>query len=148
MLDSILSSNHNQIERFVERVIANKAQKVGMIGLAFKANTDDMRESPYVAVAKRLIGEGIHLSIYDPTVRTERLIGSNKMAVQAALQHLEQLLVDSLDQLSDCEMILINHGIVDAAIVDTWLREGKAVIDLADIADVNRDGRQYEGIAW
>ena len=148
MLGSMLRSNQDQVDTLVDLIISHKVQKVGMIGLAFKADTDDMRESPYVAVAKRLIGEGIHLSIYDPTVRTERLIGSNKLAVQAALQHLEQLLVDSIDELSECELILVNHRIIDADSVSKLLQEGKKVIDLADIPGVSREVSGYEGIAW
>ena len=148
MLDGVLESNQRQVDEFVARVLAKRPGSVGMVGLAFKPKTDDMRESPYVAVAKRLIGEGIKLRIYDPGVDPSRLIGSNKEAVQAALRHLEQLLVRQVDELGDCDLILINHPTVDAAKVQKWLKAGIRVLDLASIPGVPRDAAGYEGIAW
>ena len=90
-LQGLLDSNDVQIDSFVARVLARAPKSVGMVGLAFKPNTDDMRESPYVKVAKTLIGEGIKLLIYDPAIQTERLIGSNKEMVQKALGHLVKI---------------------------------------------------------
>ena len=148
MFDGVLDSNKTQVEEFVARVLTKHPSKVGMVGLAFKPNTDDMRESPYVAVAKRLIGEGIELRIYDPGVDPSRLIGSNKQAVQAALRHLESLLVANLNALDDCDLILINHSTIAADRVRAWTQAGIHVIDLADIACVERDTENYEGIAW
>jgi len=148
VLESILESNAVQIEALVARVLARRPQAVGMVGLTFKPDTDDMRESPYVAVAKRLIGEGLKLRIYDPAVQPERLIGSNKEAVQAALRHLEALLVPSLEDLRESDLIIVNHPLVDGDRVRAWLNAGIAVLDLADIEGLNVDTDAYEGIAW
>lgn len=148
MFAGALESNKTQVEGFVDRVLATRPATVGLVGLAFKPHTDDMRESPYVAVAKRLIGEGIKLRIYDPGVDVSRLIGSNKEAVQAALRHLESLLVQRPDDLNDCDVVLVNHPTIDAARVQGWLANGIRVIDLADIDGVERDTPGYEGIAW
>lgn len=148
MLEGIPRSNAAQIGALVDRLLAQGAQRVGMVGLAFKSNTDDMRESPHVAVAKRLIGEGIHLCIYDPGIVPQRLVGSNQQAVQAALGHLESLLVNSLDDLAQCDTIVINHRIVPSQQVDAWLAQGVRVFDLANIADVDASLGHYEGIAW
>lgn len=148
MFDGALESNKTQIEEFIARVLAKHPTRVGMVGLAFKPKTDDMRESPYVAVAKRLIGEGIKLRIYDPSVDTSQLIGSNREAVQAALGHLEALLVPSLDDLAACDLILVNHPTIDATVVSAWLKRGTKVLDLADIPGVDRQVAGYEGIAW
>jgi GDP-mannose 6-dehydrogenase len=148
MFDGVMESNRTQVEDFVARVLSKRPNRVGMVGLAFKPNTDDMRESPYVAVAKRLIGEGIKLRIYDPGVDTRNLIGSNKEAVQAALGHLEQLLVKSLDDLNECDLVLVNHPTVDADPVHAWLKNGVQVLDLADIKGVDRTTDGYAGIAW
>ncbi|MFC1734848.1 nucleotide sugar dehydrogenase [Candidatus Hydrogenedentota bacterium] len=148
MLRSILESNKAQVEAFVVRVCAYYPKTVGLVGLAFKANTDDMRESPYVEIAKRLIGEGIAVRIYDPSVQTDNLVGANKVMVEVALGHLRELLVDSLDDLDESDVILINHATVDAARVEKWINAGTHTIDLANIEGVSRDAAAYEGIAW
>ena len=107
-----------------------------------------MRESPYVKVAKTLIGEGIKPLIYDPAIQTERLIGSNKEMVQKALGHLQRVLVPSLDALASADLILINHAIVDASLVGKWTQRGIYVMDLVGIKDVDRNTENYEGIYW
>jgi GDP-mannose 6-dehydrogenase len=119
-----------------------------MVGLAFKPNTDDMRESPFVTVAKQLIGEGIQVRIYDPTVNVERLIGNNKQAVEAALGHLGNLLVGDLDDLYEVDTILINHPTVDSRRINAWLKRGIHIIDLANISGTDRGTKGYEGIYW
>jgi len=148
MLRGILESNKLQVEDFVSRVLASKPKTVGLVGLAFKSKTDDMRESPYVDVAKRLIGEGVALRIFDPSVKVEHLIGANKIMVEAALSHLHEVVVDSLDDLDGADLILINHATVDAARVQQWLDAGIRVLDLASIDGIDVKQDAYEGIAW
>jgi GDP-mannose 6-dehydrogenase len=148
MLESMLQSNEAQINELVRRVLEYRPGTVGMVGLAFKPDTDDMRESPFVKVAKALLGEGIQLRIYDPVVQPELLIGSNKQQVQKALRHLEKLLVSSLEHLTETDLIIINQAIVNADCVRQWLDAGIRVLDLADIRGVNRNTDGYEGIYW
>ncbi|HOO17143.1 MAG TPA: nucleotide sugar dehydrogenase [Phycisphaerae bacterium] len=149
LFEATAESNRVRIEELVERVLSYRPARVGMVGLAFKPRTDDMRESPYVAVAKRLIGEGIELRIYDPGVDTRRLLGSNQAAVQTALGHLERLLVASLDEFAQCELILVNHPTVTAECVTGWLKSGLRVIDLVGIPGLGPPASPgYEGIAW
>jgi GDP-mannose 6-dehydrogenase len=148
MLQSVLQSNDAQINNLVWRILKYQPQTVGMIGLAFKPGTDDMRESPHVKVAKALIGEGVKLLIYDPAVQPDRLIGSNKEQVQKALRHLKELLVHSLKELDAVDLIIINHRIIDAEHVHGWLKAGIRVLDLADIKGVDRHTKGYEGIYW
>ncbi len=148
MLRGILESNKTQIEVLVERVCESKPKTVGMVGLAFKPRTDDMRESPYLGVAKKLIGEGIDVRIFDPGVHVNSLIGANKTMVEAALGHLRELLVDSVGDLEGSDIILINHATVDAQRVQKWIDAGTRIIDLANIAEVDTSQDMYEGIAW
>jgi len=148
ILESMLQSNEAQINELIRRVVKYQPETVGMVGLAFKPNTDDMRESPFVKVAKALLGEGIQLRIYDPVVQPERLIGSNKQQVQKALRHLEKLLVGSMEKLTETNLIIINQPIVDVACVRQWLDAGIRVLDLADIRGVDRNTEGYEGIYW
>lgn len=148
MLRGVLESNDAQIHNLISRILVHNPKTVGMVGLAFKSNTDDMRESPYVKVAKALIGEGIRLRIYDQSIHPDRLIGSNKEQVQKALRHLEGLLVSSLQNLSEADLIIINHPVIDADCIHGWLGAGIRVLDLANIKGVDRNLEGYEGIYW
>ncbi|MHC4437837.1 MAG: nucleotide sugar dehydrogenase [Planctomycetota bacterium] len=148
MLESMLESNDIQINELVRRILKYRPGAVGMVGLAFKSNTDDMRESPFVKVARALLDERLQLKIYDPVVQPERLIGSNKQQVQKELHHLEKLLVSSLEKLMETDLIIINQPIVDADCVRQWLAAGIRVLDLTDIRDVDRNTDGYEGIYW
>lgn len=148
MLSGIMESNKSQIDTFVERICKFKPKKVGMVGLAFKSNTDDMRESPYVEVAKRLIGEGMSISIFDPSVDTENLIGANKQLINTALGHLRTLLVDNVDKLNQTELIIVNHATITADQIDEWIESGIHVMDLASIKGVHTESPNYHGISW
>jgi GDP-mannose 6-dehydrogenase len=148
MLESVLESNEVQIGNVVARILAHRPGTVGMVGLAFKPGTDDMRESPYVKIAKALIGEGVRLRIYDPVVQPDRLIGGNKEQVQKALRHLEELLVGSLEALAPAELILVNHGTIDCQRIDGWLNAGIRVLDTAGIPGVDPHRPGYEGLYW
>ncbi len=148
VLEGILPSNTARAEAFLGRLKLKNPALVGMVGLAFKSATDDMRESPFVEVAKRLIGEGIEVKIYDPYVHPEKLLGSNKKAVEATLGHLSRLLVDSLSALESADLIIINHPGLDPEVVRGWLGKGIEVMDLVGSGEINRKIPGYEGISW
>jgi GDP-mannose 6-dehydrogenase len=95
MLSGLLSTNELTIRSLVNEVLATGARRIALFGLSFKAETDDLRESPYVELAETLIGKGIDLTIYDPVVRPELLVGANRRFVNERLPHLQRLLADS-----------------------------------------------------
>ena len=148
MLEKVLDSNESQIDGVVRRILTHRPGVVGLVGLAFKSETDDMRESPYVKVAKALIGEGVAIRIYDPVVQPDRLIGSNRQQVQSALRHLEELLVPSPAALRESDLILVNHAIVDASQVLDWTQAGIRVLDAAGVPGVDPQTPGYEGLYW
>ncbi len=92
LLSSALWSNELVIADVVDRLIASPFRTVAMLGLSFKMNTDDLRESPYVELVERLIGKGFEVRIYDPIVNPERLMGSNLRYIESHLPHLRRLL--------------------------------------------------------
>jgi GDP-mannose 6-dehydrogenase len=132
LLGSLLASNQGVIERTVRQVIASGARSVGLIGLSFKPSTDDLRESPFVEIAERLLGKGYRLRIYDPNVFLARLTGSNKEYIEQVIPHLSRLLVSSLDDLASADLVLVAHRYPG---VDPFLEDaGAAVLDLANPA--------------
>lgn len=109
LIAAILSSNEQVIERAFQKVRASGKKRVGLIGLSFKSNTDDLRESPFVELAERLLGKGYDLKIYDPNVIAARLTGANKEYIDQVIPHLSRLLVSSLDELGSAELLLVGH---------------------------------------
>jgi len=109
LIAAILSSNEEVIERAFQKVRATGKRRIGLIGLSFKSNTDDLRESPFVELAERLLGKGYELRIYDPNVIAARLTGANKEYIDGVIPHLSRLLVGSLEQLSDAELLIVGH---------------------------------------
>jgi GDP-mannose 6-dehydrogenase len=129
LIAGILSSNEQVIERAFQKIRATGKKRLGLIGLSFKSNTDDLRESPFVELAERLLGKGYELSIYDPNVIAARLTGANKQYIDGVIPHLSRLLVPSLDKLGDAELLIIGHHFDG---VDELLENTRAsVIDLA-----------------
>jgi GDP-mannose 6-dehydrogenase len=109
LINSILPSNEEVVDRAFQKIRCSGKHRIGVIGLSFKSNTDDLRESPYVELAERLLGKGYELRIYDPNVVTARLTGANKAYIDAVIPHLSRLLVQSLEDLEDAELLVVAH---------------------------------------
>ena len=120
VIRALLVSNEKVVERAVRQVVAKGVRSAGLIGLGFKPNTDDLRESPFVEIAERLLGKGYELKIYDPNVSLARLSGSNKEYIESMIPHIARLLVPSLDELASCKLIIVGHHYsnVDAFLSD------------------------------
>jgi GDP-mannose 6-dehydrogenase len=129
LIEAILSSNEQVIERAFQKIRATGKRRLGLIGLSFKSNTDDLRESPFVELAERLLGKGYQLSIYDPNVIAARLTGANKEYINGVIPHLSRLLVPTLDELCDVELLIVGHHFQGVA--ELLENTSASVIDLA-----------------
>ncbi len=98
LLESTLPSNQQHLKRAIDAVLDLPAQRIGVIGLAFKENTDDLRESPVVTLLEQLIGRGRAVQVFDPHVRLEAIYGSNRDFILQTIPHIGRLLTDSLDR--------------------------------------------------
>ena len=99
--------------------------------LAFKSGTDDLRESPLVELAKRLIGEGLELSVHDPAVLLGRLHGSNRAFLEQKLPHITRLLRDTVEEaVADAELVVVGHRYAPFDHDATWREQGKTVLRL------------------
>ena len=99
MLDSVLDSNVRHLLRSVQSVLDLPGKKTGIFGLAFKENTDDLRESPVVVLLEQLIGKGADLRVYDPHIRIEDIYGSNRNFILDSIPHIGRLMDPALDGL-------------------------------------------------
>jgi GDP-mannose 6-dehydrogenase len=129
MLENTLESNRCQLERVLNLVANGRSKTIGFHGLAFKPGTDDLRESPLVELAERLLGKGFKLKIWDEFVQINRLVGKNRAAIEERLPHLADLMVNGFEQLTTCDTILIGHPI-QGEYVSNLLQSGIRVIDL------------------
>jgi len=108
LLESVLRSNEDHLRRAIQAAIALPVQRIGVFGLAFKENTDDLRESPVVTLIEFLLGKGRELCIFDPHIRLEEIYGTNRQFVLNAIPHIGKLLGESLEAtLSWCEHLII-----------------------------------------
>ena len=149
-LRQVLPGNQATIERAFAMVTAHPRQPVALFGLAFKPGTDDLRESPFVALAERLIGRGYDLHIFDRHVQTARLTGSNRAFIEREIPHLERLLAaDPAAALDGATLAIIGHvGAEDRPALFAALA-GKQVIDLAGIQGLaDLPGITYQGFCW
>ena len=113
-------------------MLATGRRRVALLGLAFKRGTDDLRESPLVELAKRLIGEGVELAIHDPDVLLGRLHGSNRAFLEDRLPHISRLLKATLEEtVEDAEVVVVGHARAARGLDDEWRARGKVVLRLA-----------------
>jgi len=141
LMRGILESNAQVIERAVHEILDTKARRVGLVGLSFKRNTDDLRESPFVELAERLIGKGLELRIYDPNVSVARLVGANREFIEQSIPHLSRVLVDSLGDIAEfSDLVVIGHNF-DGIEVIRQKRGRYHILDLTgQIELLERDG--------
>ncbi len=149
-LGQVMPSNEAIIARTIERVLQYPRSRVALFGLAFKPGTDDMRESPFVTLAERLLGKGYDIRIYDRYVQTARLVGSNRAFIEKEIPHLDRLLVETVEAaLADAPLVILGHlGANDRKTLLAGLTN-QAVLDLAGIAEVQAHGGiTYQGLCW
>ena len=148
MLSSLLESNQKQIERAYQMVVAAGSRRVGVLGLAFKAGTDDLRESPMVALIELLIGKGYQLAIYDRDVSQANLVGANREYIEREIPHIWTLMHDRIDSvLSASETLVIGNGSAEFRALDQQVGE-HMVIDLARAFGGRMSSERYAGICW
>jgi GDP-mannose 6-dehydrogenase len=149
-LAHLLDSNSAHVDRAFEMIAAGGRRRVALFGLAFKPGTDDMRDSPLVVLAERLVGRGFDIAIYDGFVRLSRLLGKNKEYIDREVPHLDRLLRPTPEEaLEHAEVIVVGHA--DAAVRESIRRHaaGRRIVDLSGYDDLRDCGAaSYEGICW
>ena len=151
LLESLLPSNVEHVERAVEAVMRTHKRKIAQLGLSFKAGTDDLRESPQVQLVKRLLGEGYEVRVWDEDVSLGRLAGSNRQYIEEVIPHIGSLLsADLAEVLKWGEVVIIGNKSAKKDDLTRHLREDQIVIDLVNLDKARRAGgtSSYEGICW
>ncbi len=154
-LGQVLPSNQSIIHHTFDVIDKHGRQPTALFGLAFKSGTDDLRESPLVTLAERMLGRGYDLRIFDRAVQIARLTGSNRAYIEKEIPHLERLLcAEPADALEGVNLVVVGH--VSKADRPAMLEalQGKTVIDLAGVPELREaaqsgsGGITYHGLCW
>jgi GDP-mannose 6-dehydrogenase len=143
VLSAILPSNEAQVRRAVEAVLGTRRRRVGVVGLAFKPGTDDLRESPMVALVEALIGKGMDVRIFDPNVALARLVGANRRYIDEEIPHIASLMGESIEAVvAHADVLVIGSAGDEARRALALVRPGQAVVDLTRSAATPPGARQ------
>ncbi len=150
VIESVAESNQALIENVFHRVLSSGVRRVGIYGLSFKPDTDDLRESPLVSLVERLIGKGIELRILDENIQLHKLTGANKAYIDEHLPHLVRYLVSDFRALEDFgQLLIVGHR---TPAISDWakLRNGDgrhSILDLTRVPELV-GSRNYQGTSW
>lgn len=149
LLAGVMQTNDLVVRAVVERVLASEQRHVALMGLSFKSGTDDLRESPNVDLAERLLGKGYDVRIYDPLVNPERLVGANRRHVEERLPHLSGLLTGRAEEaLVGADVAIVSDGGPEVVTAVLAARP-RLVIDLHGRLGLEVEQLPgYEGVLW
>ncbi len=150
VLGSLLESNRKHLDHAFELVQRTGKKRIGVLGLSFKAGTDDLRESPIVILIERLLGKGYKLAIFDEEVSLSQLIGANRRYIEQTIPHISSLMVPNLgDVFAQSDLIVVSKKTPQFIEALEKNRDGKAVLDLVRIWRQPAAGlANYDGICW
>ena len=149
ILTSILPSNQKQIDKGLQMIMDGGHARVGILGFSFKAETDDLRESPVIEIIERLIGKGYDLRIYDRNVNLASLVGANRDFILNRIPHISKLMVsDTATVLKHAETVVIGNNDPEFRQVPAQLCDGQRLVDFVRIIDGRSMNGKYDGICW
>ena len=124
-------------------------KKIGILGLSFKAGTDDLRESPMIEIIERLIGKGYELRLYDKSVNLASLVGANRDFILNRIPHISKLMVPNIEAaLEHAQTVVVGNKDADFADVGMQLRKGQHLVDFARVSKHISEDSGYDGICW
>jgi GDP-mannose 6-dehydrogenase len=148
ILNAVQLSNSQQVDIASDMIIRCNGRKIGILGLSFKAGTDDLRESPVVEVVERLIGKGFELRIFDCNVNLAQLVGANRDYILEHIPHVAELFVASAeDAVAHADVLVIGNNSKEFAIALESAGD-KRIVDLVRLFDTRTSDGQYQGLSW
>ncbi len=150
LLDGVLASNRSQLDRGIAMVKAGATTKrIGILGFSFKANTDDMRESPIIDLITQLVSENYDLRVYDKNVTMAKLTGANLDYIESKIPGIGKLMSASIgDVLSHAEVIVIGNNSQEFGEIANQLRPEQKVVDFVRMKSIETGHKNYNGIGW
>lgn len=150
LLNSVMPSNRLHVQRAIDLVLSYGKVRVGVLGLSFKGDTDDLRESPMVDVVESLLGKGYQIRIFDRNVRLAKLFGANKKYINEKIPHISNLIVETPEELlRESDLLIIGNnapGFKD--IVKASAGRHKIVDFVRIVKELTEFDDNYEGLCW
>ena len=146
VLNAISPSNITLIERQTEAIEKFGKKKIGVLGLSFKAGTDDMRNSPIIHIIESLHGKGFEVKIFDKNVSLSRIIGKNKSVIEERLPHLSTMLIDNMEEVTDWADVLIIAN-KDSKFSEIVTKPEQIIVDLVRVKELEKYNN-YNGLWW
>ncbi|MGH8318290.1 MAG: nucleotide sugar dehydrogenase [Steroidobacteraceae bacterium] len=148
LLEATLESNRRHVDRAFHMVMAAGSKRVGILGLAFKAGTDDLRESPMVSLVEMLLGKGCRISIHDAHVARANIMGANREYVEKEVPHLWSLMRETAaDVIRESDTVVIGNAAKEYRDLIAQI-DGKRVIDLVRAIPGKVSTETYQGLCW
>jgi GDP-mannose 6-dehydrogenase len=150
LLSAVLHSNELHIKHLIDRILSTKQKKIGILGLSFKAGTDDLRDSPTVKLVESLLGKGCRIKIYDSEVSLARIFGANKAYIEHEIEHISTLMCSRIEEILEQSDVIVvaKHQDDIVAGVKPYLGK-KLVFDLVRIISSScGQPENYDGICW
>jgi len=150
VLSGVRESNETHLHHGIDAVLATGATSVGMLGLSFKSGTDDLRDSPLVAMAEHFVGKGLKVRIYDPEVNVSRLVGANRRYIDQSIPHIGLLICAEPGPVIDESDVLV-VGLRTPAVLRELVarcREDQVIVDLVQLPNREQLRGQYRGVCW
>lgn len=149
VLNALIPSNQAHIRHTLEVIRRKGKKRIGFLGFAFKAGTDDLRESPVVTLIETLLGQGFQIQIYDKNVNMALLRGANKKFIEERIPHVAALMQKNMTEVvSFAEILVIGNKSEEFVNILSEAREDQHILDLVRIAEEFETKATYEGICW
>lgn len=149
IIDAVLPSNQLHIEEGLAMIVEAGHKQIGILGFSFKANTDDLRESPIITLIEQLLSDGYELTLYDKNVAAAKKSGANRDYLTQQIPHIANCMVASVDDvLARAKTIVIGNKGSDFENILERINDQHIVIDLVRIQKNISQSKQYNGICW
>src|ERR1051325_178824 len=149
LLESLLLSNERHLQALLSFISQSEQSEVVILGLSFKANTDDLRESAMVEAAQIILGRGYRLRIYDPALNLASLVGSNKRLIDTRMPHLASLLhTDLKTALGQRGLVLAAQKCASMEELSRCVTPQHHVLDINGWPELRTLPARYEGFCW
>lgn len=151
IIESILISNQYQVEEARLKIHEMNVQCIGILGLSFKSDTDDLRESPVISLIQSLWKDGFDVLVHDPDIQPEMMLGSNREYLERQLPQIGEILRPRIEDITaSCRAIVLTQKRPEFISALQTLGDQQVVLDLVHIqksAD-KLSVSNIQGLSW